>query len=99
MNLAILKRQKGNFLNYKMKIESLKKNIQRLTAEEVQELNVDQAMRIIAININNMADIETALFDVAGELGKYRILSDQLKSLKDTCKEQNRALKVIVSNG
>ena len=82
-----------------MEVKKIKDNIQKLTSEQIQELQMDEAMRIIAINVNNMADIETALFDVAGELGKYRILSDQLKSLKDTCKEQNRALKVIVSNG
>ena len=82
-----------------MEVKEIKNNIQKLTSEQIQELQMDEAMRIIAINVNNMADIETALFDVAGELGKYRILSDQLKSLKDTCKEQNRALKVIVSNG
>lgn len=82
-----------------MEIKEIKDNIQKLTAEEIRELNMDQAMKIIAINVNNMADIEIALFDVAGELGKYRIQSEQLKSLKDTCKEQNRALKGIISKG
>lgn len=79
-----------------MKIEN---NFQKLTAQEIQELQVDKAMRRILDNTNNLADIEKALFDAVSELGKWRIKVEQLKSLKSMIIEQNRALKTVIQNG
>ena len=60
---------------------------------------MDEAMRIIEINCNNLADIEKALFDVIAEVGKWNIKLAQLKSYKSMVIEQNRALKVVIQNG
>jgi hypothetical protein len=73
--------------------------INRLTAVEIQELQLEQALRIIESNTNTLADIETLLFDEIAEAGKHRIAVDQLKSLKSSIIEQNRALKSVVQNG
>ena len=78
---------------------NFKDRIQKLTAQEIQELQFDKAMRIIEENVNLLGDIEKVLFDEIGEFGKHRIAVEQLKSLKDTVKEQNRALKSIIQNG
>lgn len=78
---------------------NIKEKIQRLTSQQIQELQLDEAMRVIEKNVNNLADIEKALFDVIAELGKWRIKVEQLKSYKAMVIEQNRALKTVVSNG
>ena len=74
-------------------------NLQKLTAEQIRELQTDQALRIIEENANILSDIENELFDAIGELGKWRIKTEQLKSLKSTIVEQNRALSTVVKNG
>ena len=77
----------------------IKDNIQKLTSKQIQELAVDEAMRVIEKNCNNLADIEKALFDVIAELGKWNVKLQQLKSYKAMVIEQNRGLKIIIQNG
>jgi len=72
---------------------------QKLTAQEIAELQVEKAERIILKNSNNLADVEKALFDALAELGKYRIKVEQLKSLKSMIIEQNRGLAKVIQNG
>ncbi len=74
-------------------------NLQKLTSGQIQELQLDSAMRIIEENSNNLIDIEKDLYDALFELGKWRIKVEQLKSIKSMVIEQNRALKVVISNG
>ncbi len=74
-------------------------NLQKLSAQEIQELQVNKAMQIIEENSNNLIDIEKDLYDALSELGKWRIKVEQLKSIKSMVIEQNRALKVVISNG
>ena len=76
-----------------------KSRIQKLTASEIAELQVEKALRILAENSNLITDIESELFDSIGEAGKWKIKVDQLKSLKNTIIEQDRALKSVVQNG
>jgi len=73
--------------------------INKLTSQEIKELQVDKALRIVEQNTNILADIEQALFDSIGELGKWKIKVEQLKSLKNTVIEQNRGLGVVIKNG
>ena len=73
--------------------------IQRLTAQEIQELSFDRAIRIMEENVNTLGDIETELYNEIGLSGKHRIKVDQLKSIKTTLIEMNRALKSVVQNG
>ena len=73
--------------------------INKLTSQEIKELQVDKALRIVEQNTNILADIEQALFDAIGELGRWKIKVEQLKSLKNTVIEQNRGLSVVVKNG
>ena len=77
----------------------MKYKIQKLTSQEIQELSFDRALRIIEENTNTLGDIEAELFDEIGHLGKHKIAVDQLKSLKVTIIEMNRALKTVVENG
>ena len=80
-------------------MKNFKDRIQKLTAQEIQELQMDAAMRIVEENVNLLGDLEKVLFDEIGEFGKHRIVVEQLKSLKSTITEQNRALKVVIQNG
>lgn len=74
-------------------------NLQKLTAQEIQELQTDKAMRVVEENSNTLIDIEKDLYNALMELGKWRIKVEQLKSIKAMVIEQNRALKTVVSNG
>lgn len=78
---------------------NFKQKIKKLTAQEIQELQVEKALRILMQNSNTLQEIESELFDAIGEKGKWTIKVDQLKSLKATIIEQNRALKSVVQNG
>ena len=78
---------------------NFKDQIKKLTAAEIAELQIEQALRILAENSNLLADIEGELFDEIGEYGKHRIRVDQLKSLKETIVKQNMALSVVAKNG
>ena len=73
--------------------------IQKLTSEEIQQLNVHAAQRILAENSNLLADIGNALFEASQQLGEARIKVEQLKHYKDVITEQNRALKSVMQNG
>ena len=76
-----------------------KKRLPKLTSQEIATLQVEQALRILEENSNLLADIESELFDSIAEYGKWRIKVEQLKSLKSTITEMNRALKALVQNG
>jgi len=73
--------------------------LNRLTAQEIQELNVHAAQRIILENTNLLIDLEKDLFDATGKLGEWRIKCEQLKSYKSAIVETNRALKSVIQNG
>ncbi len=77
----------------------IKDRIQKLTPEEIKELNVHAAQRIIAGNSNLLGDIGNELFVVSRELGEAQIKVAQLKHYKDVITEQNRALKSVISGG
>ena len=81
-------------------------NIKKLSAREIQELNVHAVQRLVGHNIGLLADIGNALFIATGKLGQDRIQVekdktevDQLKHYKDIITEQNRAAKSVVSGG
>lgn len=80
-------------------MKNFKDKIQKLTAQEIRELSFDRALRIIEENTNTLGEIERELFDEIGQLGRHKISVDQLKSLKTTIIEMNRALKSVVENG
>ena len=73
--------------------------IQKLTIEEIQSLQVDAAMRIIATNSNLLVEVNCEMFTALNELGQARIKVEVLKEKKSTIIEQNRALKVVIQNG
>lgn len=74
-------------------------NIQKLTAQEIAELDASAAMRKLEENCNLLIEVDKALFDALSELGKWRIEVEKLKAMKNTLIETNRALKVVVQNG
>ena len=74
-------------------------DIQKLTIEEIQTLQVDAAMRIIATNSNLLIEVNGEMFTALNELGQARIKVEVLKEKKSTIIEQNRALKTVISNG
>ncbi len=73
--------------------------IQKLTPEEIQELNVHAVQRVLAENSNLLADIGNALFIASRELGEARITVEQLKHYKDVITEQDRALAKVIQHG
>ena len=73
--------------------------IQKLTIEEIQTLQVDAAMRIIATNSNLLVELNNEMFTALNELGQARIKVEVLKEKKSTIIEQNRALKSVIQNG
>ncbi len=73
--------------------------IQKLTAQEIQELNVHAAQRMILENTNLLIDLEKELFDATRNLGECRINVEQLKSYKSAIIETNRALKAVIQSG
>ena len=73
--------------------------IQKLTIEEIQTLQVDAAMRLIATNSNLLVELNNEMFTALNELGQARIKVEVLKEKKSTIIEQNRALKVVIQNG
>ncbi len=74
-------------------------DIKKLTIDEIQSLQVDAAMRIIAENSNLLVEINNEMFTALNELGQARLKVEVLKEKKNTIIEQNRALKSIVNNG
>ena len=79
-----------------MKIQD---KIQKLTPQEIQELDIHAAQRILANNSNLLIDLGNALFVASQKLGEARIEVEQLKHYKDVITEQNRALKSVISGG
>jgi len=79
-----------------MKIQD---KIQKLTPQEIQELDISAAQRILASNSNLLIDLGNALFIASQKLGEARIEVEQLKHYKDVITEQNRALKSVISGG
>ncbi len=77
----------------------VKIEIKKLTPEEIQELNVHAAQRILAYNSSLLADVGGALFVASQEEGEAHIKVVQLKHYKDVITEQNRALKSVIQNG
>ena len=73
--------------------------INKLTAQEIAELDTGVAMRRLEENINLMIDVDKAMFDATSELGKWRIEVEKLKAMKSSLIEINRALKVVIQNG
>jgi len=73
--------------------------IQKLTPEEIQTLQVEAAQRILALNVNILAEANNELFLALRELGEARIKVEQIKNKKSTVIEQNRALKAVIQNG
>ena len=73
--------------------------IPKLTIEEIQTLQVDAAMRLIATNSNLLVELNNEMFTALNELGQARIKVEVLKEKKSTIIEQNRALKVVIQNG
>ncbi len=73
--------------------------IKKLTSQEIEELNIYAAQKILAENTNLLADIGNALFEATRELGEAQIKVAQLKHYKDVVTEQNRALKTVVQSG
>lgn len=78
---------------------NFKDKIQKLTAEEISELQVDKALKLMEENINLLIDLEKELFDKIKEMGMARIAVEQLKSYKSAIVEINRALSRVVQNG
>ena len=74
-------------------------NIKKLSSEEINELNVHAAQKVLANNSNILVDIGNELYDATAELGKARIRVEQLKHYKDIVTEQNRALKSVMQGG
>jgi len=74
-------------------------HIKKLSSEEIQELNVHAAQRLMLENTNMLIDLEKELFDASRELGEARIKVEQLKSYKSSIVETNRALKSVVQGG
>jgi len=81
------------------KIMEIKDRLKKLTAQEIQELNVHAAQRMMLENINLLIDLEKDLFDASRQLGEARIKVEQLKSYKSAIIETNRALKSVIENG
>lgn len=73
--------------------------IKKLTSQEIQELNVHAAQRLMLENTNLLIDLEKELFDASRNLGEWRIKVEQLKSYKNAIVETSRALKSVISNG
>jgi hypothetical protein len=76
-----------------------KKQIQKLTAQEISELQAGKALRLMETNVNLLVDLEKELFDKIRDMGMARIAVEQLKSYKSTIVEINRALSKVVQNG
>ena len=73
--------------------------LQKLTADEIKELNVHAAQRLMLDNTNMLIDLEGELFEATRALGESRIKVEQLKSYKSAIVETNRALKGVVQSG
>lgn len=69
--------------------------IKTLTAEQIETLQVDEALRLLGKNTVHLTYINNEIRKAILDLGQARIKLDQLKQDKDTIIEINRALKTI----
>ena len=70
-----------------------------LTPEEIETLDVAAAQRKLEENANHLIAVNRALMGAQRELGDARVRCEQLKALKSTVIEVNRALKAVVNSG
>lgn len=77
----------------------MKIKIKQLTPEEIRDLDVAAAQRVIAENSLILNQINDGLFTATRKLGEARIEVEQLKNDKSTVIEINRALKSVISGG
>ena len=70
--------------------------LEELTADELNQISIQEAQLRIQKNINMLANVNNLLLEATNELGKWRIIVEKLKHTKNTIIEQNRALKEIV---
>ena len=73
--------------------------LQKLSAEDIKELNVHAAQRMMLENNNKLIDLEGEIFDWTGKLGEARIELDRRKSMKSMVVEIQRALKAVIGSG
>ena len=73
--------------------------IQKLTSQEIQELNVHKAQQRMLENNNLLIDLEGEIFDWTGKLGEARIELERRKSMKSTIVEMQRAIKAVIQSG
>ncbi len=73
--------------------------IKQLKPEEIRDLDVAAAQRVIAENSLILNEINNRLFTATRKLGEARIEVDQLKNDKSTIIEIMRALKSVISGG
>ena len=70
--------------------------LEELTADELNQISIQEAQLRIQKNINMLANVNNLLLEATNELGKWRIIVEKLKHTKNTIIEQNRALKEIL---
>lgn len=73
--------------------------IKTLTPEEIQTLQVDQALRLLGENASLLNQLNAEIGQAIQELGQAKVKLDKLRNDKQTIIEINRALKVIAQNG
>jgi len=71
-------------------------HLDELTADELNQISIQEAQLRIQKNINMLANVNNLLLEATNELGKWRIIVEKLKHTKNTIIEQNRALKEIL---
>ena len=71
--------------------------LQKLTSEEIQTLQLEAAQRILAGNANILVEINIELINAIDRLGKARVELEKWKSTKSVVIEQNRCLKSVIS--
>lgn len=72
-------------------------DIQPLTVEEIQSLQVDAAMRRVLENVNHLIGINFALNDALHDMFKAKARVEELKQTKNTLVEVNRGLRVVIN--
>jgi len=73
--------------------------IQTLSSKEIQELQVDQALRIIGTNSQALIEVNNLIGQAIVKKSKADMELQQLKNDKSVIVEINRALKVMCNNG
>ena len=73
--------------------------LEKLTIEEIETLQVEAAQKLLLRNHNRLADLSSKMFVVSGKKGQYVIEEAQLKNEKTIIVEMNRALKTVIESG